>query len=632
MKVAESPLRSVRVAALLSAALAALVYANSLRNDFAYDDVHIVLENPGVRSLRTLPRAMAEPYWPGEFRKELGLWRPVTTAVLGIEFAISGENPALYHAVNVALHASVTALVVVLLAELMPLSAAFVAGLVFAVHPVHVEAVANVVGVAELIGTALCLLALLVHTRSGETTGWGRALAIAALYAVAFGAKESAAALPGLLFLMDAARRRIGFAGLPDYVRRRWRTYAAMAFVAALLLVARVRILGTVAHPLAPLGADILAHIPRIWTLAEVWSHYVRLMVFPLDLSADYSPDVIPISMAWHLPNLVGLILALGILAVALATWRHRAMSPREEGARAVSFGVVWFVITISPVANVVFLSGVLLAERNLYFPSVGLVAAVGWLVVRLAHTRPRGSWALVAVVVALMGWRTWVRNPTWRDTGTVFARLIGDYPHSGRAQWMLGILFFQQGRFEQGLVSYRAAIGILGAHYPIVVEVAKELMSAERYELAKALLELAWKDHPEIPMAPELLAVIYSEEGNPPETERLCRIALDLGDETGVPYHLLAWALTEQGRWDEAAQARRGAIEHGEADAWQQWVSLAYLRHRAGDTAEARAALDSAAVRARSRLARYQVDSLRAAFLGGVLPVRPAPAGPPGG
>jgi len=617
VKLFESPLRSVRVAAVVSAGLAALVYANSLRNDFAYDDVHIVQENPDIRSLGTLPRALIEPYWPGEFAKQLGLWRPTTTAIVGLEYAVAGEDPLLYHLVNVVVHALTTAIVVLVLAELMSLTAAFIGGLVFAVHPVHVEAVANVVGIAELLPAALCLVAVLIHLRGPDRTGWGRALAIGGLFAMAFGAKESAVTLPGVLFLVDAARRRIGFGDLGDYVRRRWRPYAVTVVVAAAMLAARFQVLGSVAHPFSPLGAELLAQIPRIWTLAEVWSHYVRLLVFPMDLSSDYSPKVIPISIGWHAANLVGILLALGLLLGALAAWRRPEMGPGRTTARAAAFGVVWFVITISPVANVLFLSGVLLAERNLYFPSIGFVAALGWLFVRLARDRRRVSVALVVVTVSLMSWRTWERNPTWRDNSTVFGRLIADYPQSGRSQWVLGDLFFQRGRPEQGLVSYRAAINILGTHYPLIVEISRKLIGAEYYAAAEHLLLRAWKENPDIPVAPELLGVVYSEEGNVEETERFCRIALALDDESAVPHHLLAWALTEQGRWQEAAEARRGAIIHGEGESWQQWVSLAYLRHQVGDSAEVRAALDSALIRAHSGYARQEVDSLRAEFLG---------------
>ena len=618
MKLFESPLRSVRSAAFLAAALGAVAYANSLTNDFAYDDLHIISENKGIQSLDSIPAALVQPYWPGPYGEQLDLWRPTTTLVLGLQYAIAGENPTLYHGVNVVAHALATGLVVLLLAELLPLSAAFVAGLVFAVHPVHTEAVANVIGIAEILPAALYLLACLVHLRGPAETGWRRALAVGALYALAFGGKESAVTLPAVLVLLDSAKARLGFAEMPAYLRARWRLYAVLAGVAAVMLWARFRVLGNIAHPFGPLGADLLEEIPRIWTLAEIWSNYVRLLVFPMDLSSDYSPNVIPISLGWNAANLVGAILALGILVGSLVAWRRAPLSKDRASARVVAFGVVWFLITISPVSNVLFLAGVLLAERTLYLPSVGYVAMVGWAVVRLSRTRARLAWGIVAVVVGLMGWRTWDRSPTWRDNLTVFGTMIEDYPYSGRSQWVLGDLFFQKGRPEQGLVSYRAAINILGPHYQLITEISKKLIAAEYYDAAERLLLYAWRQHPELSVAPGLLAVIASERGDPLATERYCRATLALDDKDPVLHHLLAWALAEQGRWPEAVEARKGAIAQGEGDYWQQWVSLAYLQAFAGDTLAARAAIDSALVKTMTRSARRQVDSLRAALLGG--------------
>ncbi|MDP2957902.1 MAG: hypothetical protein Q8N53_15855 [Longimicrobiales bacterium] len=630
MKLFESPLTSLRAAAFLTAALAVLVHANALGNDFAYDDIHIITENTDIQRLDSLPGALAKPYWPGRYGEQLGLWRPTTTLALGLQYAVAGENPMLYHVVNVVLHGMATVLVVLLLAELMSLPAAFAGGLLFAVHPVHVEAVANVIGVAEILPAVFYLLACLVHLRSPGRTGWLRALAVGVLYALAFGGKESAVTLPGVIFLLDAARGRLGFAELGGYLRDRWRAYAVLVAVAVALLWARVEVLGSIAHPFGPLGADLLSEIPRIWTLAEVWSHYVRLLVFPMDLSSDYSPNVIPISLGWNAANLVGLLLALAILTGVLAAWRREAMAPGRDSARAAAFGVVWFLVTISPVSNVLFLSGVLLAERTLYLPSVGFAAAAGWVVVRLARDRRRFAWGAVAVVVALMGWHSWKRNPTWRDNLTVFGTMIEDYPYSGRAQWVLGDLFFQRGRPEQGLVSYRAAINILGPHYQLITEISKKLIGAEYYDAAERLLLYSWREHPEFSVAPGLLAVIASERGDAEGTERYCRLALALDDEDAVRHHLLAWALAEQGRWGEAVEARKGAIAEGEGDYWQQWVSLAYLQAYAGDTLAAEVALDSARVKAVTRSGRRQVDSLRVELLGGrLVPVDSLPPSP---
>lgn len=613
----ESPLRSPRAAAVLVAVLAALVYANSTGNEFAYDDVHIIVENPGIHQLDGLPHALTVPYWPGRYGEQLGLWRPTTTLLLGLQYAVAGQNPLLYHVVNVVGHAVVSALVVLLLVELLAAPAAFAGGLLFAVHPVHVEAVANVIGVAEIASTIFFLLACLLHLRGPERSGWGRALAVGGLYLLAFGAKESAVTLPGVIFLLDAARRRLGFGELAGYLRDRWRVYLVMLVAAVALLVVRFRILGSIANPFGPLGADLLQEIPRIWTLAEIWSNYVRLMVFPMDLSADYSPNVIPVSLGWNAANLVGLVLALVVLAGSLVAWRRGRLGKGSLSARAAGFGVVWFMITISPVSNVFFLTGVLLAERTLYLPSVGIVAALGWLVVRLSRDRPRGAWVGLVLVVLLMGARTWERNPTWHDNLTVFGTLIEDYPHSGRSQWVLGDLFFQQGRASQGLMSYRAAIDILGPHYQLITEISKKLMAAEYYDAAERLLEYSYRNDPEFPVAPGLIAVIRSEQGDAEGTERWARISLAIDEEDPVRHHLLAWALTEQGRWAEAAAARRQTIDEGEGAYWQQWVSLAQLQANAGDTAGAREALDSARTKAVSTPGGAQVDQLYIDLLG---------------
>ncbi len=619
MKIFESPFRSVRSASVLVGALAAVVFANSILNEFAYDDLHIITENTDVHALGTLPKAVSEPYWPGEFGRQLGLWRPVTTLYLDLQYAVSGENPTLYHVANVVGHAAVSVLVVLLLAELMSLPAAFLGGLIFAVHPVHVEAVANVIGIAEILSAVFFLWACLVHVRGPTTSRWPRALLIALLYALAFGAKESAVTLPGALFLLDAVRRRLGFAELKTYVRDRWRLYGALVVVAGALLWGRYEILGSIAHPFGPLGADLLDQIPRIWTLADVWSNYVRLWIFPLDLSSDYSPNVIPISLGWNAQNLVGLVLTLAILTMALVAWRRPAMDRGRDTGRAAAFGVVWFIITISPVANVVFLAGVMLAERTLYLPSVGLAAATGWLIVRLARVRPRTAVAVSVTAVALLSVRTWTRTPTWRDNLTVFGAMIGDYPQSGRSQWVIGDLYMNKKQVHRALVSYRIAVNILGTHYQLINSIARKLMALERYHSAKGLLLLAWREDPHIDVAPANLAVIASEQGDPHETERWCKTAISLGKNDSLCYHLLAWAYAREGRWDDASEARRQAIARGEGDYWQQWESLAFLEWHRGDTTAARAAFDSAEVKARAtgRSAVERVDSLRGALLG---------------
>ena len=606
-----SLLSDVRKAALVAGLLALAVYANSLGNGFAYDDAHIILENTDLQSLETLPGAVFKPYWHGHDEEvQLGLWRPTTTLVLGLEYAIAGENPLLYHAVNVAGHAVVAALVVLVIGQLATVPIALTAGLLFAVHPVHVEAVANVVGGAEVMATLFVLLSLLVYL-SGPST-WRRALAVGGLYALAFGSKESAVTLPALVLLADAARHRIGFGDVPRYLRESWRSYAALAAVAAVMLTTRASILGSIASPEAALGGGLLREIPRIWTLSEVWSHYVRLMVFPLDLASDYSPSVIPISISWHALNTAGAVLALALLGGALVFWRQQDLSPKSESGRLVGFGVVWFLLAVSPVANVVFLSGVLLAERTLYLPSVGAAAGLAWLLVMLVRRRRKVGLVAISAVVILMGFRSWTRTPTWKDDGTMFETLIAEYPHSGRSQWLMGDIYMAQGKQKEALRAYREAIPNLGAHYGLTTQIARKLMGVGNLTGAARLLEQVRAEAPDFGTAPALLGVVYSQMADWENAENALRVAVRLQPENVVSHHLRAGALTQLERWDEAAAERRELIARGE-DVWQQWTALAELETLAGDAIAAMEALDAARDRAGSDEERAQIEAFAA-------------------
>lgn len=602
MKTWQSPWRSLRSAAVFAGASAVLVYLNALENDFAYDDVPIIAENPRIHSLQTLPEALTAPYWPGPLGKGLGLWRPATTGTFGLLWVLSDGTAVVYHLFNLLLHAAVTVLVVALAGALLPVSAAFCAGLLFAVHPVHVEAVANVVGMAELLSAMAYLGACLIVLRAPDRTPCSLLAGALALYALAFLAKESAVTLPGVVLLLDASRRDLDLKGLPRYLRLRAPLYAGMLTVAGLVLVARHQVLGHVARPFAPLGAHLLEEIPRIWTVAATWPHVFRLLFFPLDLSVEYGPAVVPLAFGWNGSNLLGLGLVLGALVTALAVWRTGPLGKDRASPRALGWGVVWFVLTLLPTSNLLFLSGILLSERTLYLPSVGFAVSMGWVFHRLAQTRPRSALVLGMTLLALGALRTWTRTPVWRNNLEVFDTLVREHPEAGRSQWILGDVLVQTGRVSEGLRAYRVAIGLLGGHYTLMVEVGKRLLEVGFDRAAEVLLRFAWQDWPEFSVAPALLAGLYDREGRYAEAEQVARAALHADSTLAMSHHVLSRALEAQGRLGEALEARWAAIRFGEGKHWQQWDWLASLELRRGDTLSARAALDSALARARLR------------------------------
>ena len=613
---------SVGRAALLAATAAGLAFANSVGNDFAYDDRLIVAGNEDIRSLRTLPGTFVKPYWPNAHGRELGLWRPVATWVYGIQWALWDGEPAGFHLVNVLLNSLATALVVLVLGELLPVSAALLAGLVFAVHPVHTEAVANVVGMAELLSATLYLGACLVAVRCRGRMGSGRVLVVTGLFLAAALTKESAVTLPGAILLADAAGRNLHVRHLRAYLMERWPLYAALVVSAGLVFAGRLAVLGSIADPYPPMGAEVLAggEVPRIWTVLGTWPEVFRLFFLPWELSADYTPPVIPVAFGWTARSVCGLILGLGALVIAGWCWKRGPVSPDGLSPATVSLGVLWLVVTLLPASNLLFLSGVLLAERTLYLPSVGFAAGVGWMLAQLRRERPRTGTVVIAVGLALLCCRTIARNPSWKDNATVFATLLREHPESGRAQWVMGDVYMGRGDRERGLAAYRRAIGMVGGSYTLVAEIGRRMLAEGFDQAGEHLLRRAWRDRPEFGLAPSLLAIHYDRHERWELAEETSRAAIGAEPHNTVQMHLLARSLAALGRTREAAAVRRLVIRAGE-DRIEQWKWIAELELRRGDTARAISSLDSARIRTGTAAQLAEIDSIRSALSDGLAP-----------
>ncbi len=618
----------LRRATLAVALLAGVVFLPSLANGFALDDLTVVANNPALHDLRRLPELLGSPWWPVSSGRELGLWRPATSLALALTWAVGGGAPWIFHLTNLVLHALASALVVLLVSELFSLAAGIAAGVVFALHPVHVEAVANVVGQAELLAAVPVLGACVLvartpgaHPAPGDAAPDApRTLAILGLFATGLLAKEVAVVLPALVVLVDAVRRRLTVAGLRPYLRRRAPLFVGMAVVLVAFFLARWRVLGSFApHAEPPLGAALLTDIPRIWTMAPVWLEYLRLLVWPARLLPDYSPAVVAVRTTWSPVGVAGALAVLAILGVALA-------AARRTGARwaplaGLPFGVLWFATAILPVSNLLFLAGVLLAERTLYLPSVGFAAAIGVGAAALLprRGRPRASVRVIALVLAGgLALRTLIYVPVWRDQATLIGYLLDQAPESGRSRWARADLLLREGRQAEALRAYRAAVPLLGSSRVFNLESGRKLLDAGLPRHARPFLVRAWELDPGQRDAPLLLAVQAAAEERWAEVERWARAAIRADDASVPAWHLLATALGEEGRWPEARAAREALLQRGERDAWLQWYWLAQARARSGDPDGARDALDSARARAPGPEERRTVDSLRAAIPGG--------------
>jgi protein O-mannosyl-transferase len=456
------------------ALVAIAVYLPSLRNRFAYDDEVIVVTNTRIHQWSTLASALRIPYWYTSGH----LYRPLATLSLAVDWMLGGGSPVPFHAANILWNALVVALVARLALQWWTPIAAFAAGLWFAIHPVHVEAVANVVGRSELICAAALLAVAIVALRGTTMPGTasaadapatgrppahtGRLVVIGILSAAAMASKEIGIAAPVIVW---AASWLACGASRSDTERREarraaWRATTAASLGVVLILAVRISILGGLAgddpHPaFGALSAGqavllALASLPRA----------VGLVLAPQLPRNDYSPSDMALA---HLD--AGLIVCgIALVAGALAAV---ALHVRRPGPW--TFVIIFAIATLAPVSNLVIHTGVVIAERTMYSPSVSYALAMGAATAALWHHRARLPLAFAGAIAAVSIFFTETSIPAWHDTHAAVAAMRDRAPDSYRGYYLLAGREADSGRTAAADNDYRTAIGRF-SHDPMLL------------------------------------------------------------------------------------------------------------------------------------------------------------------
>ncbi|MCS7079635.1 MAG: hypothetical protein NZ585_06250 [Chloracidobacterium sp.] len=444
MNVADTPRRLGFAVALLTA----LVYANTLVNGFTFDDISIVQTNPYITDWRRIPWLFTKGYWSHKTGGG-GNYRPLSLVTFTLEYAAWGLWAAGYHLTNTLLHtANVILLFHLLRCYRATPGVAGVTALVFAVHPIHTEAVANVVGRSELLGLTfggLMWWAWIKSRRVKQTFVW-RAAAAAA-YLAALLSKENMVVLPAALWLAEAIRtrrQRQRYGDRAAQYRHLWRLTAPFwVFAAALAPYFWLRasagegVAQTSGVGIVPLAGYTVGQ--RALIMLEVGLVWYRLLFIGYPLRPWYDETNISVTLDWNQPKMLGLLITGGLI---VAAWLCRRRAP------LVAFAVGFWFITLTVVSNVPIPLGALIGERWLYVPSVGYAVAVGYGVWLLWKQTPRLEAAclragrrlraevvrlcLGVCLVAVVGsytYRTVQRNLDWRDNYTLFSRFIETDP-----------------------------------------------------------------------------------------------------------------------------------------------------------------------------------------------------------
>jgi tetratricopeptide (TPR) repeat protein len=581
------------------ALLAVLPFLNGLPADFTYDDKLIIRDDERISAPERVSEIFTTQYFGGSLRSAQN-YRPVTLLSYAVPRWIHGNRPPLFRAVNIALHAGVT---VVLAAWLLgvgfPRGPSLSVAALFGVVTIHVEAVTSLVGRAELLSALLVLGAALLWLRATEggalrTTPYAACLG---LFTFAVFAKENAVILPGVVALGElfrgghartfretlgssTPRIRAAFLG---FVLPLGILFAVRWAVLKGFLISREAGIWDLENPLVLLPAPL--RVANALTLAV---RYVAKTLVPVGLSADHSGGALPLAAGFGDPRAWGGALFFAAL-VALAV-RLRASRP------LVPFGLFLFLGALFPVSNVPFVIGTIWAERLMYLPAAGLLAAAVGLVAPPLRDVPRPSrwpWreALLAAVVVSWGIAAAVRNLAWRDDHALFLDMVAKVPRSAKAHYNLAYDAGRRGDREEQKKHLEAAVALFPRYYDAWATLGGMAWADKRWDEAIRDYRKSVEVHPSYENGLWGLARVLAEAGRTGEAAEAWNHAVEeVPDSYPIAYHH-ALFLEAEGHLDEAASEWRRAITlgHGSADAHLGLARTLAARGKPGDADEAR-------------------------------------------
>ena len=421
--------------------LSFVAYINVTANKFVLDDNFFLVENYALRQ----PLLLFSPWF-----KAIPLAvRPAMFLSLALDYRVWGLDPAGFHLTNLLLHL-LNVLLVYGVALRLPGGRSFapLAGLFFALHPVHSEAVAAMVGRSDLMVTMFFLVGLLAYQRFIEDKGLLRRGLFFLLALLSYGAacltKENGIVLPLLLVISEKWLWK---------VKDRGRGLRAQALSIVPFLVVGVLYIGFRQMAVPPSEQTVWgggAWQTALLMMMVLWK-YMVLLVFPFFLSPSY---ISYWPVGWGYAEVLGGFLAL--LGGVFVAFRYTRRFP------LLSWAVAWIGISLLPVSNIIPIPGAMMAERWLYPPSVGFCVFMAWgataLLVRSNAVLRRALLGLGVIVLILFSVRIVSWNPVWRDECSLNQTVLRKNPESVLARVNMGNYFYLAGRYREAEEEYLGA------------------------------------------------------------------------------------------------------------------------------------------------------------------------------
>jgi tetratricopeptide (TPR) repeat protein len=569
------------------------LYANSFKNEFLFDDIPLIVENHAIKKLENIPKIV------GLSHKRL-YYRPLRMVSYALDYHLFKLQPEGYHLSNTLFHIITAWLVFLVIGHLSKNNKIALLGtLLFIIHPINTDSVTYISGRRDILSTLFYVLGFYFFLRNREHARLFYPPLIILSFLLALLSKEMAVTLPAIFFIYDYINNFQAQANGQEKtkvvrsillcLKILWRKYALFYlffFLGALFFVYYKLTIAPPSNLLQYWGGSLWSNF---FTVARILVYYLKLLLFPIPLNADYSFNAFPVT---H--TLLDISAWLSFIVLGIALWAGVKMFHYN---RMITFFTLWFFITLLPVCHI-FPHHELLAEHYLYLPSIGIFFLGGLCIHNNLRTKPVFLYYTLSVLLlVLFSIRTIDRNQDWKDALTLWQKTIKTAPRCARAQNNLGVEYYKLGEYEKAEEAYQKALQI-NPKYPdpyhnlgnILADNNQFVQALEYYKMAlehcpqgaekeifnslgvmykkqgklkeaKALFFTALKEDPFYVNARNNMAAVYYAEGNYARAYKALTFGLKIDPRSPEIHNNLGNIYKKQGDLQRAVEEFHEAI-----------------------------------------------------------------------
>jgi len=436
---------------IVVAIFAFVLYAQTISFSYAYDDYTVIVENTIVKKgIEGIPELLKTDYWygfnEGFAKEEKGLiYRPASLVLFALEWEFFPDNPAISHFINVLIYAITCLLLFLLVCRIFGsrgIIAAFICTMLYAAHPLHTEVVSNIKSRDELLCFLFAIISLLFFSTYYFKNKVYALVAGGVFFFLSVLSKET-----GITFLVIIPLSLFIINGFN--LRRQSLAVLTLSIFTFLFFFIRYRLnIGVDTGGQIAMFTNVMAGAEstgdRLATAFFILGKYIGLLLFPHPLVSDYSYAQTEIKSLANPVVLFSIVLYVAAGIYAVLNIRKRSM---------VAFAILFYLFTLSPVSNILFLIGSTMAERFMYIPSLGFCILLTLLLLKIAgqkqyvaasslsqfFSKHATVFFIMAIIVLCYSVKTFSRSSDWKNNLSLFEKDSQTSPKSSRMHYGYG-------------------------------------------------------------------------------------------------------------------------------------------------------------------------------------------------